>query len=117
MKTNNTELDSLTVVFCTDGNPATFELEQKALRLLTHETQHQVLEVRDMEMAKFIKMEPGKFYCFYKPSYVNGYPSDPSGSPMQNKEALQILEGVCRDELTLNEDAMKSLNPKLLITE
>lgn len=58
-------------------------------------------------MAKFIKMEPGKFYCYYRPSYVNGFPpSDPSGSPMQNKEALQVLEGICRDELTINDQAL-----------
>ena len=45
--------------------------------MLSHETSHQILEVRDLEMAKFIKMEPGKFYCFYKPSFVNGFASDP----------------------------------------
>ena len=88
LKANNTELDSLTIVYCTDGNPKTYEQEQKALRMLTHESQHQVLEVRDLGMARFIKMEPGKFYCYYKPSYANGFPTDPSGSPMQNKEAL-----------------------------
>ena len=70
-----------------------------------------------MEIAKFIKMEPGKFYCFYRPSYLNGFPSDPTGNPMQNKEALQVLEGVCRDELLPNAKALSSLNPKLLITE
>ena len=85
--------------------------------MLTHESQHQVLEVRDLGMARFIKMEPGKFYCYYKPSYANGFPTDPSGNPMQNKEALQILEGICRDELTVNPDALARLNPKLLITE
>ena len=68
-------------------------------------------------MARFIKMEPGKFYCYYRPSYTNGFPSDPSGNPMQNKEALQILDGVCRDELTINKEAIARLNPKLLITE
>ena len=82
LKTNNTELDSLTVMYCPDGDPKKSALEQKALQLLTHETQHQILEVRDPEVAKFVKMEPGKFYCYYRPSYVNGFPSDPSGNPM-----------------------------------
>jgi len=69
-------------------------------------------------MANFIKLEPGKFYCYYRPSFANGFPSDPSGNNlMQNKEALQILDGICRDELTINEPVIKSLNPKLLITE
>ena len=40
LKANNTELDSLTIVYCTDGNPRTYEQEQKALRMLTHESQH-----------------------------------------------------------------------------
>ena len=88
-----------------------------ALRIISHETQYQILEVRDLEMAKFIKMEPGKFYCFFKPSFVNGFASDPTGNPMRNKEALQILDGICRDTLVINEDVIKSLNPKLLITE
>jgi len=88
-----------------------------ALRILSHETQHQILEVRDLDMANFIKMEPGKFYCYYRPSFVNGFPSDPTGNPMRNKEALQILDGICRDVLVINEDVIKRLNPKLLITE
>ena len=100
-----------------EASPERQALEQKALRVLSHETQYQILEVRDSEMAKFINMKPGRFYCYYRPSCVNGFPSDPSSNPMQNKEALQVLEGVCRDELTINEQAMASLNPELLITE
>ena len=68
-------------------------------------------------MAKFIKMEPGKFYCYYRPSYINGFATDPTSNPMQNKEALQILDGICRDELTIKEKEMASINPTLLITE
>ena len=100
-----------------DASKATKTLEQQALRLLTHETQYQVLEVRDPELAKFVKMEPGKFYCYYKPTFVNGFASDPQGNPMQNKEALQVLEGICRDELTIRADKMARLNANLLVTE
>ena len=38
LKQNNTKLDSLTIVYCTDGAPERQEVEQKALRLLSHET-------------------------------------------------------------------------------
>ena len=38
LKLNNTKLDSLTVVYCTDGAPERRELEQRALRVLSHET-------------------------------------------------------------------------------
>ncbi len=82
LKENNTQLDSLTIVYCNDGDTDRQKVDQMALRLLAHESQHQILEVRDMEMAKFIKMEPGKFYCYYRPSFVNGFPHDPAGSPM-----------------------------------
>ncbi len=73
--------------------------------------------MRDQDLAKFIKMEPGKFYCYYKPTFVNGFPSDPSGSPMQNKEALQVLEGLCRNTLTVKTEGMSRLHPELLISE
>ena len=58
LKHNNTKLNSLTVVYCPDSeaSPERQALEQKALRVLSHETQYQILEVRDPEMAKFIKM-------------------------------------------------------------
>lgn len=40
LKLNNTKLDSLTIAYCTDGSPERRELEQRALRILSHETQH-----------------------------------------------------------------------------
>ena len=51
----------------------TAEYPYHALRILKHESQHQVLEVRDSATAKELKMEPGKFYCYYKPSFLNGF--------------------------------------------
>ena len=43
LKLNNTQLDSLTIVYCArQGSPTTDDhaLDQKALRLLSHESQH-----------------------------------------------------------------------------
>ena len=82
LKNNNTELDSLTIAYYNDGSEEKREIRQRALCILSHETQHQILEVRDPEMAKFVKMEPGKFYCYYRPSYANGFATDPTSNPM-----------------------------------
>ena len=38
LKENNTELDSLTIVYCNDGSQERHKLDQKALRLLAHES-------------------------------------------------------------------------------
>lgn len=54
LKHNNTELDSLTMVYCYD--PENYEDAQVAMRMLRHESQHQLLEIRDMEVAKAMRM-------------------------------------------------------------
>jgi len=71
LKTNNTELDSLTMVYCHD--PALDEYPSAAMRIMRHESQHQLIEVRDEELAKKLKMKPGHFYGYYKPSHINGF--------------------------------------------
>lgn len=43
-------------------------------------------------------MKPGTFYCYYKPSYVNGFPQFVGQDVDFNY--LQAFEGVCRDEFT-----------------
>ena len=71
LKVNNTKLDSLTIVYVHDE--ATYNDSNVALRLLRHESTHQILELRDPELAKQLKMEKGHFYGYCKPSYINGY--------------------------------------------
>lgn len=41
-------------------------------------------------------MKPGVFYCYYKPSYVNGF-GQFVGQDI-DFPYLQAFEGVCRDE-------------------
>jgi len=43
------------------------------MRMMRHESENPLLEVRDQELAEKIGMKPGKFYCYYKPSFVNGF--------------------------------------------
>jgi hypothetical protein len=61
----------MTIVYCHDKIAKTYP--EQAFRLLRHESTHQILELRDENLAKQMKMEPGKFYCYYKPSLINGY--------------------------------------------
>ena len=43
-------------------------------------------------------MEPGKYYCYYKPSYLNGF-REPQGTEL-DWPYLQAFESICRDEFT-----------------
>ena len=49
--------------------------EEMAFRMMKAETKNPILQVTDTELAKKLGMEDGKFYCYYKPSHLNGYAS------------------------------------------
>lgn len=97
LRVNHTELNDCTFVYCHSGKE---ELEsasvKQAMRLVRYETNNQILTVRDQALAQKLKMRPGVFYCYYKPSYVNGF------GQFQGQDIdfpyLQAFEGVCRDE-------------------
>jgi len=58
-----------TFVYCEDSS----QNVEEALRLIRGETNNQILLVSDSELAKSLKMKPGYFYCYYKPSFLNGF--------------------------------------------
>lgn len=66
------------------------------MRLMRNETRNPLLTVCDAELASKLRMQPGVFYCYFKPSYVNGF------GQFQGQDIdfpyLQAFEGVCRDE-------------------
>jgi hypothetical protein len=70
------------------------------------QTSSPILKVTDKELADQLKMKSGNFYCYYKPSYINGY------GQYQNQDIdfpyLQAFEGVCRDEFTPNSNFILS---------
>lgn len=74
---------------------------------MRQETENPLLQVNDPDLAKRLNMKPGHFYCYYKPSYINGY------EQYLEKDIdfsyLQAIEGVCRDEFVLNEQYVRSL--------
>lgn len=51
-------------------------------------------------------MTPGKFYCYYKPSFINGF--EQYMDKDINFNYLQAYEGVCRDEFTINSEFIES---------
>ena len=51
-------------------------------------------------------MEPGKFYIYYKPSFINGFEAYMEKDI--NFPYLQALEGVCRDDFSINEAFISS---------
>lgn len=103
LRTYNKNLHDKMFVFCEDSSLPEMD---KATRLLRSQSRNPVMVVRDKKLAGELRMEPGIFYCYYKPSYINGY------SPMQDQDIdysyLQAFEGICRDEFHPIPDAFSS---------
>ena len=51
-------------------------------------------------------MEKGKFYAYFKPSFINGF--EQYLDKDINFYYLQAYEGTCRDEFKLNSDYVNS---------
>ena len=73
LKENNKKLDDLTILYCEDADTQDKEETARALRILKHESQFQILKVTDSVLSKAMRLKPGKYYCYYKPSFINGY--------------------------------------------
>lgn len=80
--------------------------------MMRHESQYQVLEVKDPELAKTLRMEPGRFYCYHKPSYINGFERYVDYDV--NLEYIQAVEGACRAELAVNPQTIEEYRGKLI---
>ena len=59
-------------------------------------------------------MKPGNFYCYYKPSFVNGFEQYIDKDIYF--EYLQAFEGVARDEFSPNKEYLQSEEFRLLLT-
>lgn len=76
-----------------------------SLNFIRGETDN-VLVITDENLAKTCRLEPNKFYAYFKPSYLNGFENLIDKD--LNVEYLQAFEGICRDEFTLNHDYIAS---------
>ncbi len=98
LKKFNTTLEDTTIVYCRRPED-TKEVHHAAIRLMRQESRNPLL-VADPEVGRELRMEPGKFYVYYKPSFINGF--EQYMEKDINFDFLQAFEGVCRDEFTLN---------------
>ena len=65
------------------------------LNFLWNESNH-ILYTTNKELASKLKLDPYKFYCYYSPSYLNGFENLTDKDI--NIHHLQAFEGLCRDE-------------------
>lgn len=75
---------------------------------MRQETENPILVVNDSELAAQMQMKAGRFYCYFKPSFINGFEQ----YEIQNKDQLnfnylQPLDGnVCRDEFVFKQEML-----------
>jgi hypothetical protein len=102
LKKFNKSLNDTTIVYCkgTEEGDLRSDSTRAAVRLMRQESLHPILVVSESELAEKLRMEPGKFYVYYKPSFINGFEAYMEKDI--NFDYLQAFEGVCRDEFSLN---------------
>lgn len=66
-------MNDITIAYCHDPATRNSESTIRGMRMMRHESENPLLEVRDQALAEKIGMQPGKFYCYYKPSFINGF--------------------------------------------
>jgi len=69
----NKKLDDNVFVYFAEDNESDKFLAQQAQSLIHSETKSPILRVSDPEVAKQLKLKSGSYYCYYKPSYINGF--------------------------------------------
>ncbi|CDW85809.1 UNKNOWN [Stylonychia lemnae] len=110
----NKSLNDTTIVYVHDPSKATtptdgtsnVDTKQISFRLMRQETENPILQINDLELAQKLNMQPGKFYCYFKPSFINGY--EQYIDKDINFCYLQAYEGICRDEFQINEEKVQS---------
>ena len=61
----------MTFVYYEEQGKPTPEFWNLQLAFIENETKNRLVRVKSKELAEMIKLEPGKFHCYYKPSFVN----------------------------------------------
>jgi len=112
LQKHNKSLEDTLIVYCRESGNKN-ETSNTAVRLMRQETNNP-LYVVDNEVGKELRMEPGKFYVYYKPSFINGF--EQYMEKDINFNFLQAYEGVCRDEFTLNSGYINSEEFKTLLS-
>ena len=115
-------MDDMTFVYFEDPDAPKRPFLDLQLAFIQNDSKSNLVKVKSRELAKQLKMEPGKFYCYYKPSFANyNYEKAPvsqsyeeNGQPQFEQVskyptvADQLLNGKYMDEFALNEDFIAS---------
>ena len=110
LKENNTKLDDCTIVFNNPDCAMDEASRSKALKLLNFESDHQVLEVTDIKLSETLRMEPGRFYVYYKPSITCGFQYS-KFLPLANIHMTQaLLKDYYRGELQVNQEQLDKVD-------
>lgn len=73
LRSFNKNLDDSVNVYCADPTSTNSESVRSAIRMIRDDSSNPLLVVRDPELAAKFDMKPGSFYCYFKPSYLNGF--------------------------------------------
>ena len=116
LKRYNKSLNDTTIVYCkgADQDDMSKESTKAAIRLMRQESKNPLLIASGEEITKQLRMEPGKFYAYYKPSFINGF--EQYMEKDINFDYLQAYEGVCRDEFTVKPTYIDSDEFKTLLS-
>jgi hypothetical protein len=85
------------------------EEHRLVLSLIRHESGgNQVVEVTDAKLMERLGMEPGVFYCYYKPSFLNSTDMTYKSATV----AAQLINGTFRDEFKLKPNVLEILRER-----
>lgn len=106
LKEYNKKLGDSVILFHTDDDLRDYQQNNVIpLNMLKSEVHH-IMAIKNKELAEKLKLEKGKYYVYYNPSYLNGYENlIDKGLDMHH---LQALESICRDELIPDLDYLES---------
>ena len=61
----------MTFVFYEDASKPTMPFRDLQLAFIQNDSKTNLVRVIDSDLAKTLKLDHGKFYCYYKPSFAN----------------------------------------------
>ena len=64
-------MDDMTFIYFADDSQKSLPYLNLQLAFIQNETKHSLIRVTSPELAALLKLDHGKFYCVYKPSFAN----------------------------------------------
>ena len=74
LRSGNRSINDSTFVYCMESADDFKKYHnQQALQLIHSETRNPVYKVSSKVLQAELGLKPGRFYCYYAPSYANGF--------------------------------------------